>query len=149
MTLDPITISIINAIAAGALTGSAEVASQAIVDGYSVLKTLIRNKYGEDNDISKAVDQLEKEPESEGRKLILSEKVAAVQADKDDDILKLAESLVSALANNSPNISITGNDNIVGNDNKVEKNTQTAGDNSTLIVGSTENKIKNRPFKKN
>lgn len=95
--MDPVTMAIIAAIAAGAGAGAKDVAAQVIVDGYQALKALLKRKFGDSSDAVKALDGLESKPESEGRKRTVSEELAAVKAADDPDLLKAAQTLIEQL----------------------------------------------------
>jgi len=74
MDLDPITTAIVAALAAGANSAAGDVAKKAIVDGYNGLKDVLKKKFGNDNSVTKAVDALESEPESQGLGMVVAEK---------------------------------------------------------------------------
>jgi hypothetical protein len=95
--MDPITMSIVAALAAGVTTGATEVSKQVIVDGYHGLKALLKKKFGEDNQLIQAISELEADPQSKGRKLTLEEKVRATKADQDETIIKAAQALQTSL----------------------------------------------------
>lgn len=95
--MDPITATILAALATGAAAGATQVATQAVVDGYNALKAKLKAKFGPQSDLVQAVEAVEVKPASEGRKGTLEEEVAAVQADKDDEILKAVQALKDAL----------------------------------------------------
>ena len=95
--MDPVTMSIVAALAAGVTTGATEVSKQVIVDSYHGFKTLLKKKFGEDNQLIKAISELEADPQSKGRKLILEEKVRATKADQDETIIKAAQALQTSL----------------------------------------------------
>ncbi len=56
--MDPITTAIVTGVAAG-LT---EVGASAVGDAYHALKTLITKKFGDKNEVSKAIDGVETRP---------------------------------------------------------------------------------------
>ena len=64
--MDPITTAFVTALAI-------PMAKDVIEDGYEALKKALKNKFGEESDVVNAVEQLEKKPDSEGRKAILQE----------------------------------------------------------------------------
>jgi hypothetical protein len=105
--MDPITLAIVTAVAAGISAGVPKVAEQAMLDGYNALKSLIKQRFGSDGDLVKAVENLEAKPESEGRKTTLQEEVVEAKADQDPEILAAAEKLLSLLqAQPGGNISV-------------------------------------------
>lgn len=91
--MDFITTAIVAAVTAGVK----ETGKKAISDAYQGLKRLIQSKFGKDNNISKAIDELEDTPDSEGRKMVLAENMGLEKADKDSDLIKIAQQLVQAL----------------------------------------------------
>jgi hypothetical protein len=95
--MDPVTTAVLAAIAAGAGTGTKDIAARVIVDGYTALKALIKRKFGDGSDAVKALDGLESKPESEGRKQIVSEELAAVKAAADPDLVKAAQALLEQI----------------------------------------------------
>ncbi|MFN8440958.1 MAG: hypothetical protein U0175_09325 [Caldilineaceae bacterium] len=101
--MDPVTLAFVTATAAGVaekisstLTGAA---IPAAVGAYQALKKLITNRFGSTSKLSKAIDDLESEPESEGQKLVLQEKVKQAKADEDTEILAAAKELLAQLEN--------------------------------------------------
>ena len=93
--MDPVTTAIAAALAAGAASGITESGKKIIVDSYESLKNRLKKKFGEESKVVAAVRQLEAEPKSEGRKIVLAEGVSAVSADKDPEISDAAEDLLS------------------------------------------------------
>src|SRR5262245_16819512 len=107
--MDPITLAIIGALA--------KLSDNVIMDAYTALKAAIAHKCGVDSDLAKAVENVEKKPDSAGRKETLKEEVAAAKADYDPDLLKAAENLIAELKNLPDgqtiiNQTVTGNENI-------------------------------------
>ncbi len=111
--MDPITAAIMAAIAAGLTTSAGKVAESAIVDGYNALKAVIKRKLGDDNKVSKAVADVEANPDSKGRQAMLEEEVAVSNAAHDADILKAAQELQAKMGTQSGqrnyNITSSGN----------------------------------------
>lgn len=106
--MDPITLAIVSALA--------NLGQQAVKDGYEALKVLIAQKFGVDSDLSKAVDNVEKKPDSDGRKGTLEEEILAAKADKDAEILQLAQALIEKIKEQPGgqtiiNQTVTGNHN--------------------------------------
>jgi hypothetical protein len=88
-----------------------------VKDGYEALKAVIRRKFGKDSDLSDAVDKLEKNPTSPGRKETLKEELATAKADQDAELIQAAQALlekVKALPGGQQIIqqTVTGNQNI-------------------------------------
>lgn len=95
--MDPITAALLSALAFGVAGGLSETGKQLIPDAYKALKAALQQKFGVDADLLKAVDDLEKKPDSQGRAATVQEEVAAAGADKDPELLKLAQALQAAL----------------------------------------------------
>lgn len=96
--MDPITTTILAALAGGVAAGTADVSRQAVGDAYKGLKALIQRKWGAQSELANAVANLERNPDSPGRQATLAEEVAAVQADQDAEILAAARALAEQLA---------------------------------------------------
>jgi len=96
--MEPITVTaIVAALSAGVAMGAGKVVENALVDAYQGLKAALKRKFGDDSEVVKAVDQLEQQPDSEGRKGMLQEEVEAVGADEDPDIRQAAQQLLELL----------------------------------------------------
>lgn len=94
--MDPVTM-IMTALAMGAASGAPSVGAQAIKDAYAGLKTLIVRRFGNRPDVQKAVDDLEKKPESAGRKATAEEELKEAGAGNDAEIIAAAQALLKAL----------------------------------------------------
>ena len=95
--MDPVTTAIIAAIAAGISTGVPKVLEETISDAYDGLKSLLKRKFGGSHGVVKAVDELEQEPESNARKMLVQEKIEQSGAARDEDVLKAAKELLEKL----------------------------------------------------
>jgi len=93
--MDPITTAIVDALAAGAISGLTDTAKTAIADSYNKLKDLLAKKHGASSDVVQAIVQLEAKPESQGRKDTLQEEIATVKAEQDDEILAAAKQVLT------------------------------------------------------
>jgi hypothetical protein len=89
--MDPITTAIVAALAAGLV-------SSVVKDAYAGLKSLITHKLGSESEVAKSINDLEANPKSRGRAIVLSEQVAETQAASDADIMAAVNKLVEALA---------------------------------------------------
>lgn len=98
--MEPVTL-IAAAIAVGASEGAREVTKKAIGDAYSALKSRITNKY---SSVGAEVEGLEQEPEEELRRQLLAKKLTQVGADSDAELLALAESLLTAVEEEAPDL---------------------------------------------
>lgn len=101
--MEPITTTLLTALIAGAAAATTQVASQAIQDAYAGLKGLLLRKWGGKADIDNAVRQVEGDPQSKGRQLMLQEELGkAATADptaaQDQELLTKAQELLKLLA---------------------------------------------------
>lgn len=114
--MDLITASIVGALAAGVAGGIGEAGKKLIVDAYTALTDALKQKFGVDSDLGKALDGAEKKPDSKGRQDVLAEEIVTAKAAEDPELLKLAQSLAEALKKESGgayNATVTGNNNTV------------------------------------
>ncbi len=95
--MEPVSAAIIAAIAAGVTTGVGETATKAVVDAYQALKGLLRGRFGEKSRVAGAIDALEAQPKSEGRRTVFLEEVEASGAVADDEIIAAARTLLERL----------------------------------------------------
>jgi len=92
--MEPILTTILAALAAGALAKSKDIASQAVMDAYEGLKSLIVGRLGK----AGAVQSVEDEPESEAACTALAEALAKKQLQADAEIQEKARQLDRLLA---------------------------------------------------
>ena len=92
--MDPITTAIIEALA--------DLSKDAVKHGYNALKSTLKKKFGQDSDLVDAVDKLEKNSYSKGRKATLQEEIEAVNAHQDPEIIRLAQALLDEIQEQSP-----------------------------------------------
>jgi hypothetical protein len=95
--MDPISAAILAAVVAGATAGITDAAKTAIGDAYNALKAKIKEKLGAENKLTKAVANLDDDPESPAGKAMVQEKVAALKADQDQELLALANKLTEVI----------------------------------------------------
>lgn len=95
--MDPITASLVAALAVGMAGGLTEAGKQLIPDAYNALKAALQRKFGVNSELLSAVNNLEKKPDSKGRAETVQEEVKAAGAATDPELLKLAEALQAAL----------------------------------------------------
>ncbi len=88
--MDPITTAFVTALAI-------PMAKDVIKDGYDALKAALKKKFGDQSDVVNAVKQLEKKPDSEGRKATLQEEVENAKVNDDPEIVKLAQNFLNQL----------------------------------------------------
>ena len=72
--MDPVSI-VAGALVAGAVAGTTNVASQAVMDAYAGLKRLIVRRFGSQADVADALARLEARPDSKGRRDVVQEEV--------------------------------------------------------------------------
>jgi hypothetical protein len=107
--MDPITTTMLAALA--------RLSETVIKDSYDGLKAIIIRKVGKDSDLTKAVDHLEKKPDSAGRAQTLTEEIAAAKVNQDEELLTAARLLQEMLksrgdAGQTIQQTVTGNQNI-------------------------------------
>lgn len=117
--MDPISLAIIGALA--------KLSEQAIKDGYEGLKALIVRKFGAESDVAKAVENVEKKPDSAARKEMLKEEVAASKADQDHELAQAATALIDVIKTKPGGAQVLQT--AIGN-----QNIQVAGDSNTIQV---------------
>jgi len=91
--MDPITTTILAVLG----TMGSEVVKSGVKDAYESLKAVIRRKWGEAAPISKAISALEADPKSKAQAAVVEEKVEAVKANEDADVLEALRALVEQL----------------------------------------------------
>lgn len=95
--MDPITTAIVAAVLAGATAGLTETSKKVIGDAYETFKAKLKEKFGSDNKLSKAVTNLDEDPESKATQAVVEEKVGALKADEDQELLTLAKALTETI----------------------------------------------------
>lgn len=81
-----------------AIIGALAKLSETVVrDAYGGLKSMLLKKCGAGSPVAGALDELEHEPGSAGRRVLLREKLDAVQADRDDELLTAARAVLEKL----------------------------------------------------
>jgi hypothetical protein len=92
--MDPITVTIVSAVAAGAAAGASEVATSAIKDAYAGLKRLIADGY---RNVAPFVDAVEADPASKPEQTVLAKQLDQAGAAKDDGLKAAAQTLLDAI----------------------------------------------------
>jgi len=95
--MEPISATIVSAIALGAAAALKEVSSQAVRDAYAGLKTLIQRKYAK-----VPLAQLEENPASKARRAVVEEELTAAGAEHDEELLQHAKAVVEAVQQHAP-----------------------------------------------
>ncbi len=93
----PVTVAIIAAVTAGVASGAGQVASQAMVDAYSALKEALKTRFAAHDDLTRAVDDVERHPQSMGYQRVLDEQITESGAGADPVVLESAQRLRDAL----------------------------------------------------
>ncbi|MFD3427263.1 hypothetical protein [Nocardia fluminea] len=135
--MDPVTAVVVSAIAAGAVAGVGDTATQVVKDAYAGLKSLISRKYA-DVDVS----AVEKKPDSQPKKDSLAEDLDEAGAAGDPELGQAAAAVLGAVREHAPQVVVGLDiDNLVAEALKVT-DIDSAGDgvrvrNST-ITGAAE-----------
>jgi hypothetical protein len=93
--MEPITA----ALAAGAAAGLTAVASQVVKDAYGRLKAVLAARFPQ---VQTHVQALETRPGSQAKQASLAEELAEVGAERDAELLQLAQALVEAIEREAP-----------------------------------------------
>jgi hypothetical protein len=129
--MDPVTAAIMAILSA---MGSDLVKSSVKV-AYDGLKAAIHRKFGEAAPLSKALEDLEANPKSEGQALVLKERVSDANATEDRDVMEALVKLVAELR--EANIGGEAVDNI---------NVQISGGEVQGVVGAREVTVESMNF---
>lgn len=95
--MEPVTTTIAAAVALGAAESLKDVAAAAVKDSYNALKKLIQSRYGNNEDVTDAVEYVAKKPEAAPRRQVLENALQEAGADKDQELVQLAQQLLAAL----------------------------------------------------
>jgi hypothetical protein len=101
--MDPVT-TIAAAVALGASEGLRKTAKEAITDAYAALKSWLTSKYGS---VTAEVTGLEQDPEEELRRALLAKKLAAAGANDDEELRRLAQTLLTLVQEQEPDAPAT------------------------------------------
>lgn len=91
--MEPLSVSIVAALAGAATASLNDVASDAIKDSYAALKRLISDRYKK----SAAVTALEEDPASEAQKSATAEALGKTEATEDEEVLALTRQILAEL----------------------------------------------------
>jgi hypothetical protein len=91
--MEPITAAILAVLPALA----ADTVKASVKDAYEGLKAVIHRKWGAAAPISKAISALEEDPKSKAQAAVLEEKVGAVKASEDADVLQALQALLEQM----------------------------------------------------
>ncbi|CAK8712953.1 MAG: hypothetical protein CDV28_1337 [Candidatus Electronema aureum] len=95
--MEPVTTTIVAAVALGAAESLKNVAAAAVKDAYNGLKQLIQSRYGGNADVTDAVDLVSQKPEAAPRRQMLEQALKDAGVDKDQELHQLAQQLLAAL----------------------------------------------------
>ena len=87
--MDPISTAIVAAVA--------KLSEPAIRDAYDGLKAIIARKFGREHSVTKAIEDVEANPKSDGRKVVLSEEVTSANPGADADVMAAVQQLLDRL----------------------------------------------------
>ena len=91
--MDPITAAILAVLPALA----SDLVKSTVKDAYEGLKAVIRRKWGDTSPISKAISAIEEDPKSKAQAAVLEEKVSAVKATEDAEVIEALRQLVEQM----------------------------------------------------
>jgi hypothetical protein len=91
--MDPITAAILAVLPALA----SDMVKSTVKDAYEGLKAVIRRKWGDTSPISKAISAMEEDPKSKAQSAVLEEKVSAVKATEDAEVVQALCQLVEQM----------------------------------------------------
>ena len=133
--MEPITTTIVTAIALGA---SRETAAQAVKDSWAAMKKFIQDRYKDNEDVTDAVDYAIKKPAAKSRQQELGKALETAGANKNQELVQLAEKLLAAVKKSSPEL-VDG----VGMDIATLKAARLDVSNVLAVQGGTGVKIEN------
>ncbi|WP_339133810.1 MAG: hypothetical protein WGN25_13755 [Candidatus Electrothrix sp. GW3-4] len=114
--MEPVTTTIVAAIALGASQGLKDTAAQAVKDSWAALKKLIQDRYQDNEDVTDALDYVRKKPEAEARQQMLANALKDAGAAHDQELAERSEELLTAVEKNSPELAAS-----IGMDIKILK----------------------------
>jgi hypothetical protein len=91
--MNPITAAVLAVLPALA----SDTVKSGVKDAYEGLKAVIRRKWGATAPISKAITALEEDPSSKGQAAVLEEKVGAVKAADDPEVVTALQQLIEQM----------------------------------------------------
>ena len=100
--MEPISTMIATAIALGAAEGLKPTVKEAIQDAYAGFKRVIQDRYAENEDVSDAIDYVEKKPVAEKRRSMLESALEEAGAEEDSELAEAARHLVDTVRKEDP-----------------------------------------------
>lgn len=92
--MEPISATIVAAIAGGSAVALKDVTNKAVSDAYQGIKTLVIDRYKRKG----SIEALEEDPESSTAQNLLTEALEKTGADQDEEVIELAQQLSEALS---------------------------------------------------
>ncbi len=89
--MEPISL-ILAALVAGAVAAAKDTAGTAVKDAYDGLKTLIKQRFADNEGAKVVLDEHEKDPET--YEAALKKKLSEAEVDRDEEILKVAQEVL-------------------------------------------------------
>lgn len=77
--------------------GMSMIGQEAVQDAYTALRAAIQARFGEAHDLPKAVEQLEKKPDSAARRAVVDEEIQMARAEEIPELRDLARALLETL----------------------------------------------------
>lgn len=119
--MDPVTL-VVSALLGGLTAGLTDTAKAATKDIYDALKSHLMKKAEKNEDAQDAIAKIEKQPDSKARQELLKEELGKLSLDNDEELLKLAQSLLDALKESGDksgkyNVDVQSSQGIVVGDN--------------------------------
>ncbi|MCI5150620.1 MAG: hypothetical protein D3916_14755 [Candidatus Electrothrix sp. MAN1_4] len=102
--MEPVTTTIVAAIALGVSQGLKDTASQAIKDSWAAFKKLIQDRYQDNQDVTDAIDYVQKKPEAETRRQMLANALEEAGATNDQELAGSAKDLLAAVEEDNPEL---------------------------------------------
>lgn len=103
------------------ITAVSRITDRFVKDGYDGFKAMLIRKFGEMSKVARAVDELEQNPRSITNKRLLSDEVIKAQADKDTDLLKAAQTLMSRM-DDLPRMPVDDDTTAIGDRRRISHN---------------------------
>lgn len=97
--MEPFVVSLVGALAAGAIAAARETATQAVKDAYAGVRKYITDRYA-----AVQLSGLEQDPQSKGQQLVVQEKLERANVEDDPTLPRLAAALVEALRSQAPDV---------------------------------------------
>jgi len=94
--MDPVTL-VVSALLGGLTAGLTDTAKAATKDLYDALKARLMKKAETNEDAQDAIAKIEKQPDSKARQELLKEELGKLSLDNDEELIKLAKSLLEVL----------------------------------------------------